>query len=126
MQVSTAASTSLLASIWALISGLLSTVGGLVGQAVPLRFLGQLLHTWGAPSSIGLQVLLEKVQLVGSGVYVAPPQLERYRATAEGVAWATMRWTGAWRAGAALGPACPAVCLAPTPAAPALASQTTP
>ncbi len=94
MQVGTTASVSLLGSVWMLISGLLSAAGGLVGQMVPLRFLGQLLHLWGAPSSIGLQVLLQKLQLVGSGMYVAPPQLEQYRQAVQGVAWATMRWTG--------------------------------
>jgi hypothetical protein len=100
VQVTTTASVSLLASIWALISGLLSAAGSAVGQALPARFLGQLLQMWGAPSSIGLQVLVQKLQLVGSGAYVAHPDMAGTRAKLDGLAWVTMRWTSGWRAGA--------------------------
>ncbi len=92
VQISTAASVSLLASFWAIISSLMSAAGSLLG-GLPLRFLGQLLHMWGAPSSVGLQVLLQKLQLVGSGVYVAPPELAGYRQTVQRLGWVTMKWT---------------------------------
>jgi hypothetical protein len=97
VQVTTTASVSLLGSIWAVISGLLSAAGGVVGQMVPMRFLGQLLHLWGAPSSIGLQVLLQKLQLLGSGAYVAHPDMNAYKDRVAGLAWVTMRWTSGCR-----------------------------
>jgi hypothetical protein len=92
VQVGTTVSVSLLAALWASISSLMSAAGGLLG-GMPLRFLGQLLHMWGAPSSVGLQALLQKLQLVGSGVYVAPPELERYRQIVQQLGWVTMKWT---------------------------------
>jgi hypothetical protein len=103
VQATTATSVSLLASIWALISGLLSAAGSIVGQMMPARFLGQLLQMWGAPSSIGLQVLLQQLQLVGSGVYVSHPDFQGYQKQMEGLAWVTMRWTSGWRI---TGPCC--------------------
>ncbi len=74
-----------------------------MGQVMPVRFLGQLLQMWGAPSSIGLQVLLSKLQLVGSGAYVAHPDMVGTRAKLEGLAWVTMRWTSE-RSAAGSGP----------------------
>jgi hypothetical protein len=82
----------LLASVWAAISGLLGVVASVAGSLAQAQFLGQLLHMWGAPSAVGLQLLLQKLQMVASGLVLAPPQLNRYQETVKGMAWTT-DWT---------------------------------
>ena len=82
----------LLASVWAAISGLLGVVASVAGSLAQAQFLGQLLHMWGAPSAVGLQLLLQKLQLVASGLVLAPPELNRYQETVKGMAWTT-DWT---------------------------------
>jgi hypothetical protein len=91
VQATTTASATLLGSIW-VANGLLSTAGAAVAKKVSVRFLEQLLKMWGAPSSIGLQFLVEKLQLVGSGAFVAHPDMEGYRRTVQGLDWATIMW----------------------------------
>jgi hypothetical protein len=94
---STTASAGLLASLWLSISALLTVAASVAGSLTQVQFLWQLLQMWGATSSTGLQLLLQKLQLVGSGRVLAPPQLERYKRAVQGVAWATTDWTGEQR-----------------------------
>jgi hypothetical protein len=57
-------------------------------------FLGKLLHLWGSASALGLQALLQRLQVVGSGLLLAPPQLQHFRALAHSADWAALGWAG--------------------------------
>jgi hypothetical protein len=81
-----------------LISGLLNMAVNLLAALSPLQLLSQLLQRWGAHGAAGLQGLLDRLQVVGSGVLLAPAQLQQYRDVVQGVGWATMQWSGEWGA----------------------------
>jgi hypothetical protein len=89
------------------------------------RFLGKLLNVWGSASAIGLQALLERLQAVSMGVWLAPQQLQRYRAVAHSVDWASLGWAGELGPGAltSLCPVVPAVQLSSGVPAPAPAGN---
>jgi hypothetical protein len=89
------AATAALAASWLVVNSLLAVSSGALGQASLLfRFLGKLLNVWGSASAIGLQALLERLQAVSIGIWLAPQQLQRYRAVAHSVHWAALGWAG--------------------------------
>jgi hypothetical protein len=89
------AATAALAASWLVVNSLLAGFSGALGQALLLfRFLGKLLNVWSSASAIGLQALLERLQAVSMGVWLAPQQLQRYRAVAHSVDWASLGWAG--------------------------------
>ncbi len=112
MQAGSAASVGAVSGLWAVINAILGAITGTIGTALAkFGFLDKLLNMWGGASTVGLQVLLEKLQQTGSGVHLAPPQLERYREVVQSVAWANLHSASecqrGWAASCCAEAACP-------------------
>jgi hypothetical protein len=91
VQASSTSSVAVVSGLWAAINGIIAAASSTVGPTLlKVSFLNKLLHIWGGASAAGMQVLLEKLQLTGSGVHVAPPQMERYRQVLQSLAWASL------------------------------------
>jgi hypothetical protein len=94
----TKAAASTLSGLWLAISTLTALLSNGLGQSLQLQFsfLSKAIGMWGGSSPVALQLLLERVQLVGTGIHVAPPQMSAYRQQVLQYAWASMRWTREW------------------------------
>ena len=92
LQPITIALAACLAAVWLAVNSLLAASG--ISASPGSQFLGKLLHLWGSASALGLQALLQRLQVVGSGLLLAPPQLQRYRTLAHSVDWAALGWAG--------------------------------
>jgi hypothetical protein len=91
----TIALTACLAAVWLAVNSLLAASGP--NTSPGLLFLGKLLHLWGSASALGLQALLQRLQVVGSGLLLAPPQLQRFRSLVHSADWAALGWAGGLR-----------------------------
>jgi hypothetical protein len=90
----TAAAAGALTGFWLLINTMLNWLSSVaLPGMLQARLLSKVLSLWNGASPVGLQVLLEKLQLIGSGLHVAPPQMVQFRDLVKGLSWVTMRWT---------------------------------
>ena len=102
VETGTAAAAGALTGLWLLINTLLNWLPSVaLPGMLQLRLLSKLLSLWNGTSAVGLQVLLEKLQLIGSGLHVAPPQMQQFRDLVKGLSWVTMKWTSEWLGSAA-------------------------
>jgi hypothetical protein len=103
IEATSIAGTTTVAGVGVAINGALGIASSTAGPAAlsQLGFLGRLLNMWGGTSLMAVWTLFEKLQLVGSGVHLAPPQLEQFRQVVQSVAWAGLSSAGEWLAGLA-------------------------
>jgi hypothetical protein len=92
LQPVTIALAACLAAVWLAVNSLLAASG--TSASPGSLFLGKLLHLWGSASALGLQAFLQRLQVVASGLLLAPPQLQRYRTLVHSVDWAALGWAG--------------------------------
>jgi hypothetical protein len=84
-----------LASVWLVVNTMLTAAAGTMGPAlVHFRFFSKLLDVWGSTSAIGLQAMVERLQIVSMGILMAPLKLQGLRTLGHSVDWATMGWAG--------------------------------
>jgi hypothetical protein len=88
----TAAAAGALTGFWLLINTMLSWLPSVaLPGMLQARLLSLVLSLWNGASPVGLQVLLEKLQLIGSGLHVAPPQMVQFRDLVKGLSWLTLQ-----------------------------------
>jgi hypothetical protein len=97
VETGTAAAAGALSGFWLLINTMLNWLSSVaLPGMLQVRLLSKVLSLWNGSSAVGLQVLLEKLQLIGSGLHVAPPQMVQFRELVKGLSWVTMKWTREW------------------------------
>ncbi len=88
------AATATFALLWMAINTLLAAASAALGSVLlHSRFLCKLLNIWGGTSPLGLQLLVEKLQVLSVGSIIAPAQMPQFRGLSSSLSWSTLAWS---------------------------------